>query len=445
MNTGNRRNIRKFYRTRYEGEGEKMKFITIVIVLLCVLGANFDLFAQDGFGISWSYGFLAAGDYSGRAVNFSGKFALSPSLKMKLGAVFGRAPIVPRTEGEVYNFSGSEIGLFKYFGMRRAISPFLFSSLGASWFDNGQKGLGWFGSAGIGAGLRYRLSESVAVNLNGSYNLWLKQNSDVFKSEMDEPFSKLSIGLNYYFPFTHTTIADAIDTPLYNMPELAEDSQYDFVVRMVSYEEKESEFQRLKNLKKDDLSPEIEKQIEDLKMAIIDRNRSLAMLRVEADETSQRIHELESKLSLKKDKAQPATKSTVKVVQKPVISPPEYFNRYMEAHGLFEVRQYEDAIVKFKALLQSDPQNILAGNCQYWIGECYYGLKDYKTAINAMLDALSYEKSTKRDDALLMLGQAHYRIGHKAKAKTFFQQLLDQYPKSEYRRTARSYIKRLDS
>jgi TolA-binding protein len=56
--------------------------------------------------------------------------------------------------------------------------------------------------------------------------------------------------------------------------------------------------------------------------------------------------------------------------------------------------------------LQQYPDDTLAGNCEYWIGESYFGLTDYKKAYAAFKRVTLYNGSTKRNDAVTMMRRA---------------------------------------
>ena len=85
----------------------------------------------------------------------------------------------------------------------------------------------------------------------------------------------------------------------------------------------------------------------------------------------------------------------------------------------------------------------LSDNCQYWIGESYYGLRNYNQAIAEFEKVFSFANSNKIDDAQLKLGVCYLRLGDKAQARNEFDRLLSAYPSSEYKPVAQRYIARL--
>ncbi len=118
-------------------------------------------------------------------------------------------------------------------------------------------------------------------------------------------------------------------------------------------------------------------------------------------------------------------------------------DRYKEAFTTYQTSKYEEAIRKFEALLNMDVKHKLSVNCQYWIGESYYGLGNYPEAVVAFEKVFSFEQDQKDDDAQLKLGICYLRMNDKDRAKLEFQKLVDAYPKSEYVNRAQSYLRQL--
>ena len=85
----------------------------------------------------------------------------------------------------------------------------------------------------------------------------------------------------------------------------------------------------------------------------------------------------------------------------------------------------------FKAFLAAHPDDPLAGNAQYWLGETYYARDRYEEAAVAFLGGYqSYPKSPKAADNLLKLGMALARIDRKEEACTTFAKLNEDFPKA---------------
>ena len=116
---------------------------------------------------------------------------------------------------------------------------------------------------------------------------------------------------------------------------------------------------------------------------------------------------------------------------------------YESALQNFYNKQFQDAIRIFRGLMTSNPDHRLASNCQYWIGESYNAMKQYQEALNAFNSVMSYRTSYKFDDALIMSGICHLRLGDRTTARENFQQLVSRFPDSEYAPKAMRYLGRL--
>jgi len=116
---------------------------------------------------------------------------------------------------------------------------------------------------------------------------------------------------------------------------------------------------------------------------------------------------------------------------------------YDTALGLFNKGQNDKAIASFQAILDKSRNHSLADNCQYWIGECYYGKAQYHKAIVEFEKVFTYTVSNKKDDAQLKLGLCYLRLEDKENAKREFTRLLSRYPKSEFVNLARRLLKDL--
>ncbi len=160
-------------------------------------------------------------------------------------------------------------------------------------------------------------------------------------------------------------------------------------------------------------------------MAKVDR------LKTEMDQRTRQIDELQAKVG----EGVPAGGSAG-----PALGDSQFKSGYEAALNQFHMRNYRDAISRFQTLAASNPRHTLASNCHYWIGECYNAMGDYRSALNAFKTVLSYSSSYKLDDALIMSGLCHLKLGDSSTARTQFQELVSQYPQSEYAPKAMRYL-----
>ncbi|MFZ4620786.1 MAG: tetratricopeptide repeat protein [Bacteroidota bacterium] len=118
----------------------------------------------------------------------------------------------------------------------------------------------------------------------------------------------------------------------------------------------------------------------------------------------------------------------------------EEVKAYEGAINLAKNRNYRDAISELQTLLNTGIKEDYADNCQYWIGESNFHLKEYSKAIEHLEQVQKYNFSEKKDDAQLMIAQCYERLGDKDKARAGYQKLVDLYPTSEYVKRAKAKL-----
>ena len=125
------------------------------------------------------------------------------------------------------------------------------------------------------------------------------------------------------------------------------------------------------------------------------------------------------------------------------LTPESYSEKYNESHRYYQNGDFDFAIVGFKMLIRDDPQNPLADNSQYWIGECYYSKMEFKRAISEFENVFNFPGNDKNDDAQLKIGMSYLAMNNTVDAKIQFQKLLDVYPDSEYTISARDHLEQI--
>jgi len=104
---------------------------------------------------------------------------------------------------------------------------------------------------------------------------------------------------------------------------------------------------------------------------------------------------------------------------------------YHDAFKLLQDGDYAGAERGFKTFLQRNPQHVLAGNAQYWLGETYYARRDYQNAMTSFAEGYKvYKTSAKGPDNLLKLGVTLAALGRKPDACAVFARFGQDYPKA---------------
>jgi len=92
-------------------------------------------------------------------------------------------------------------------------------------------------------------------------------------------------------------------------------------------------------------------------------------------------------------------------------------------------RDYLSAETAFRRLLEAYPNDKLAGDAQYWLGESYYVRGQYKNAADTFLKGYkSYGSNPKAPDSLLKLGMSLAALGQKEAACSSFAELGTKFP-----------------
>ncbi len=103
--------------------------------------------------------------------------------------------------------------------------------------------------------------------------------------------------------------------------------------------------------------------------------------------------------------------------------------RYDFAYKLLVQGEYAEAEAAFKEFIAAHPQDGLAGNAQYWVGETYYVRGQFEPAASAFLQGYQgYPKNAKAPDSLLKLGMSLTALKKTAEACAAYGQLAKEFP-----------------
>ncbi len=104
---------------------------------------------------------------------------------------------------------------------------------------------------------------------------------------------------------------------------------------------------------------------------------------------------------------------------------------YNYAFNLYSAKDNLAAVSYFTRLIGQFPENPKVENAWYWIGECYYDLKDYSRSIEAFNKVLENRRSFVKDpDALLKMGFCYFEQADYYRALKQFDAILDNFPDS---------------
>jgi len=104
---------------------------------------------------------------------------------------------------------------------------------------------------------------------------------------------------------------------------------------------------------------------------------------------------------------------------------------YDQAYNFAINGEYPAAEDGFRSFLETYPDDRLAPNAQYWLGESLLAQKKYRDAADAFLKTYTdHPGSDKSPDSLLKLGISLFGLGEKDAGCATFSELLTKYPKA---------------
>ncbi len=112
---------------------------------------------------------------------------------------------------------------------------------------------------------------------------------------------------------------------------------------------------------------------------------------------------------------------------------PEIDPSQLYENAFLDVRKgnYELAIAQFRDVLEYFAQSEYAPNARYWIGDCWYSLKQYDSAIVEFETLVTTSpQSDRMSTALYKLGRCYEEKGLPRKARRYYEQVIRDFPNS---------------
>ncbi len=190
----------------------------------------------------------------------------------------------------------------------------------------------------------------------------------------------------------------------------------------------------------------LQADVEQLENVYAQKRMQADSLRRKLDERNARIRQLETQGTGAIRTPSGSGKSAARTSGQELTDVPassSYNIAYRNGRQMFEKGDYNGAIQAFQNLLSTSPGHNLSDNCQYWVGESYFGLKQYQQAILEFQKVFAYNQTDKHDDAQLMIALAYIKSGQTDKARSELQKFTGNYPNSEYMRVAQRYLSKL--
>lgn len=211
------------------------------------------------------------------------------------------------------------------------------------------------------------------------------------------------------------------------------------------------------------LSQEIKLDVDAMNTKLNENDNKISTLSDEVSSVSTaKIEEIENRLSLlieafKNMQAQLKTMETMPLRNQKASSSPQdpTFSPSSQSIGSAEVdlyntglrgfnsRNYQDAIKIFSDVLARFPSGEYSDNCNFWIGECFFSMGEFTSAIKSYEKVLAFKNSSKADDALFKTGITYNKMGQQTLARQELEKLINRYPASEYVGRAKKYLEEI--
>jgi len=277
----------------------------------------------------------------------------------------------------------------------------------------------------LGGGFEWLIKPKVALNTSFDYRYTTSEDFDLTHGGVPDGYLNVRVGLTYYFKERGPGKSESL---------------------MVEF---------------DEVTPEVEQGVDETNVSNYSMDEFIA-LQTRVDELAELIVSkeneiLETKLLIETKKTNldkpipntiPISEPSVPILSTttqpiPTQSSGDFSKDYNAGLERFYAHEYDATISIMSSLVKQDPNHHLASNCQYWIGEAYYGKNDNQNAIQSFNKVLAFDNSPKLDDALLMLGKCYYSISDLSNAKQYFNRIITEFPDSEYVEKAKNYLDKL--
>lgn len=229
--------------------------------------------------------------------------------------------------------------------------------------------------------------------------------------------------------------------------------QRDILALQAQFDELRSEKERLKETQRK-AREEIEKleAANEQATALLRRNSAdfgaqIDRLRIELSQIKGAIETLEHDLGqMKKAQlaASPAESAGPSAPPSPPPLPEGKADLYAYGYQKHAEKDFNEARRAFKQYVARFPKDRRADNALYFWGESFFLEGLYTEAVQVLQRILTdYSRGDKVDDSLFRIGEIFQKLRKCSDAKTFYEELLDKFPKSPLAKKTRKKLKAL--
>lgn len=161
----------------------------------------------------------------------------------------------------------------------------------------------------------------------------------------------------------------------------------------------------------------------------------------------QKVTDLQAQLQLAQNRAPVAATGALPIAAHPAqnagrdpeagFTQDEIVQAYRKAMVLFQAQKFSESILAFSAFVEQNPDHVLAGSAQFYLGQAYFEQKEYKLALKEWERVItSYDRSPRVSDTLRQMAQAEDQLKRPKEAATHRQLLSSLFPQSPAARLA---------
>ncbi|HEX7402249.1 MAG TPA: tol-pal system protein YbgF [candidate division Zixibacteria bacterium] len=162
------------------------------------------------------------------------------------------------------------------------------------------------------------------------------------------------------------------------------------------------------------------------------------------EDLGQRFPELSRKMEMVKQSLSPAADSGSVSDTSAVKANADPQKLYDASYLDLTRGSYDLAITGFTNYLKYFPETELAGNAQYWLGECYYAKKNFtRSAIEFHKVLENYSTGAKVPSALYKLGLSLIELKSTNQAEKYLNELMEKYPNTQEAKLAEQKLKKI--
>ena len=140
----------------------------------------------------------------------------------------------------------------------------------------------------------------------------------------------------------------------------------------------------------------------------------------------------------------PLVSETIELAVSTPVIPSFNQQDYMAGVFAYQREDFKMALDYFSNLVLDKSTKDVINNVLYWMADSYQQIGDFNNALIFLEKILVDPDSDHLDDALIKKGLLHRKLGQREESLIVFNQLVNDYPRSEYAKLARMEIKRAE-